>query len=481
MSDRPTLRRGSPHHDWVSYLQGLLASKGYQPGPVDGLFGPRTHDAVVQYQSDHSLMVDGIVGDQTWASLHDEAQVPPKVSPPGTTGPTGTTTPPGGDGTGALRLDRLDVDAHTVTAHISNAGTVPIPARAINSLFVINNSDTGENITNDREDGVNVIEIAPGEASVVPFATMLPDGSYEAFVHALSDSFGNDQKGTTFQRINGQNVAGAGGETKPPVDGEGALRISTLEVGPTFITAQVTNAGTVPIPAHAVDSLFVVNNTDTNDNPVNDRSDAVNQVEIPPGGTIPAAFGTVLADGNYEAHVHVLSASFGNDQKSVTFHTAGFVNTAGAGQGGGGGETAGAPSHLVLSGQPSFTGDGIHYSVVNAGAGTAAGGSVMDTLQVSNVETNEVVHADSIFIAKEVPNADGYSHTFSLPGLPGGQYVALVIVDANGTSDHGFTNFSVSFPTEVTGEGEGEDENDFSLFDRLGHDGAFDGIRFRER
>jgi len=36
------------------------------PGPVDGIFGPRTRAAVRAYQSDHGISVDGVVGDRTW-------------------------------------------------------------------------------------------------------------------------------------------------------------------------------------------------------------------------------------------------------------------------------------------------------------------------------------------------------------------------------------------------------------------------------
>jgi peptidoglycan hydrolase-like protein with peptidoglycan-binding domain len=39
---------------------------GPDPGPIDGIFGPETEAAVRAYQTDHSVAVDGIVGNRTW-------------------------------------------------------------------------------------------------------------------------------------------------------------------------------------------------------------------------------------------------------------------------------------------------------------------------------------------------------------------------------------------------------------------------------
>jgi peptidoglycan hydrolase-like protein with peptidoglycan-binding domain len=36
------------------------------PGPIDGDFGPRTQSAVRAYQTQQNIVVDGVVGDQTW-------------------------------------------------------------------------------------------------------------------------------------------------------------------------------------------------------------------------------------------------------------------------------------------------------------------------------------------------------------------------------------------------------------------------------
>jgi peptidoglycan hydrolase-like protein with peptidoglycan-binding domain len=75
MSDatEPTLRQGNQSPDgWVEYLQHLLVSKG-QAVPLTGLFDSATHTAVLNFQRSARLLVDGVVGNQTWAALRDES------------------------------------------------------------------------------------------------------------------------------------------------------------------------------------------------------------------------------------------------------------------------------------------------------------------------------------------------------------------------------------------------------------------------
>lgn len=59
---RPTLRLGSKGDD-VKVVQAAIGAF------VDGDFGPKTQAAVMQFQRDHGLTVDGIVGPQTWALI----------------------------------------------------------------------------------------------------------------------------------------------------------------------------------------------------------------------------------------------------------------------------------------------------------------------------------------------------------------------------------------------------------------------------
>ena len=43
---------------------------------ADGIFGPITERAVLEYQEDHDLIIDGIVGPKTWAALFSDGYTP---------------------------------------------------------------------------------------------------------------------------------------------------------------------------------------------------------------------------------------------------------------------------------------------------------------------------------------------------------------------------------------------------------------------
>jgi peptidoglycan hydrolase-like protein with peptidoglycan-binding domain len=66
--DPPTVRNGS-RGPAVTLLQQLLIDHGFDPGDIDGEFGPNTESAVREFQTVYELEVDGIVGQRTWAAL----------------------------------------------------------------------------------------------------------------------------------------------------------------------------------------------------------------------------------------------------------------------------------------------------------------------------------------------------------------------------------------------------------------------------
>lgn len=62
------LQRGSRGGS-VEQLQRILAHGGFYTGAIDGLYGPKTQQAVQQFQQYHGLEPDGVVGSNTNAKL----------------------------------------------------------------------------------------------------------------------------------------------------------------------------------------------------------------------------------------------------------------------------------------------------------------------------------------------------------------------------------------------------------------------------
>lgn len=71
-SSKPVLMVGSRGQD-VYKLQSRLKELGYYPHTIDSVFGAKTKACVMQFQKEHNLVQDGIVGVLTWGAL-DSAQ-----------------------------------------------------------------------------------------------------------------------------------------------------------------------------------------------------------------------------------------------------------------------------------------------------------------------------------------------------------------------------------------------------------------------
>lgn len=92
------LREGSRGAQ-VLDVQKELKAAGYNPGPLDGIFGPKTKAAVLSFQRAHRLEVDGIVGPKTYGALKGDRFEPSKPSKPGgATGGGGVTNGPAPSG-----------------------------------------------------------------------------------------------------------------------------------------------------------------------------------------------------------------------------------------------------------------------------------------------------------------------------------------------------------------------------------------------
>jgi peptidoglycan hydrolase-like protein with peptidoglycan-binding domain len=62
------LRNGSSGDD-VKKLQRRLAAAGFDPGTVDGIFGPKTEAALKAFQEGAGIAADGIAGPATNGKL----------------------------------------------------------------------------------------------------------------------------------------------------------------------------------------------------------------------------------------------------------------------------------------------------------------------------------------------------------------------------------------------------------------------------
>lgn len=77
---QPTLRKGDKSGDgWVEYAQSLLNFQIKAGLEEDGNFGGGTESAVIKFQKEKKLQVDGVIGNQTWAALREGAPEKPST------------------------------------------------------------------------------------------------------------------------------------------------------------------------------------------------------------------------------------------------------------------------------------------------------------------------------------------------------------------------------------------------------------------
>ena len=63
------LQEGSQGTEVIKLQEGLK-KLNFDPGIIDGIFGSKTKQAVINFQKSQQLVPDGIVGDKTWAKLN---------------------------------------------------------------------------------------------------------------------------------------------------------------------------------------------------------------------------------------------------------------------------------------------------------------------------------------------------------------------------------------------------------------------------
>lgn len=74
LTRKPTLSKTTNStHPCVLVVQKRLKNKyRINPGPLDGIFGTQTKNAVKVFQGNKRITVDGIVGTQTWEAFLDD-------------------------------------------------------------------------------------------------------------------------------------------------------------------------------------------------------------------------------------------------------------------------------------------------------------------------------------------------------------------------------------------------------------------------
>lgn len=92
----------APTDPKVARVQSVLRDLNFYSGPVDGLAGPNTHQAIEAYQKTIGLAVtgeiDGLLMEQLGASATTTAAIAPVPSPRGPDGPAATQAPVRPDG-----------------------------------------------------------------------------------------------------------------------------------------------------------------------------------------------------------------------------------------------------------------------------------------------------------------------------------------------------------------------------------------------
>ena len=164
-----TLHEGSSG-DAVSDLQEKLKSAGYDPGSVDGHFGPNTERAVVSFQSAAGLTTDGIAGPRTIEALEATLAAWASVA--------------AGSPTLAVFSEALDSSCEWVSFTVYNGGDGDSTASAFFSWITVQPEHSGSAVWTQRDE---LPAIAAGQQSDswVRLPDSLDNGNYDIHVGIL--------------------------------------------------------------------------------------------------------------------------------------------------------------------------------------------------------------------------------------------------------------------------------------------------------
>ena len=74
-----TIKLGDTGDDVKRLQRAFARMKGLGPDDVDGVFGPRTEQAVKDFQQSNGLVADGVVGPITWSKIHPYREASPTL------------------------------------------------------------------------------------------------------------------------------------------------------------------------------------------------------------------------------------------------------------------------------------------------------------------------------------------------------------------------------------------------------------------
>ncbi len=124
LSTTGTLRAGDKNAT-VRQLQEKLKSAGFNVGPVDGSFGPKTTKAVRDFQRSVGLKTDGIVGRNTFGALNGTSNAP--TAPTGPRGVNGVATMNGVRSSPGLATGSITVNGHSYQFNSGRSGRYSTP------------------------------------------------------------------------------------------------------------------------------------------------------------------------------------------------------------------------------------------------------------------------------------------------------------------------------------------------------------------
>lgn len=119
------IRRGDVGEE-VAAVQTSLQNLGYAVGSIDGIFGSGTKGAVIRFQQQHGLTVDGIVGSQTLAKLAElESNATNSTTPTQRNSPAESPSAGTGGGNAVLTLGDSGTAIANLQTRLKDLGFFP--------------------------------------------------------------------------------------------------------------------------------------------------------------------------------------------------------------------------------------------------------------------------------------------------------------------------------------------------------------------